>query len=223
MIDGSGDRKDLTTGGLAEDCDPRGVSAKGCNVVSYPFDRKTLIKQSYVLSHSWKSREAENIDTVAGFVRLTWRNCTPRKTKGAILLRCLLCSNNYDIFAICKVLSIEYRVVRLKKCQLGELKRIWMTDVPSLPATPVDPEKDGLPLVSRLGFGPDVKRQAILALLLADLVDLSKQADSVGTRQSSRVARTGGQIGRAVSVNRQSATTSRSPEPRSSITTTYGD
>ena len=59
-----------------------------------------------------------------------------------------------------------------------------MTNVPSLPATPVDPEKNGLSLVSSLGFGPDVECQAILTLLLADLVDLSKQADSVGTRQS---------------------------------------
>ena len=61
----------LTTGRLAKDRDPCWVSTKGCNVVPYPFDRKTLIQQSYVLSHSWKSREAENVDTVAGFVSLT--------------------------------------------------------------------------------------------------------------------------------------------------------
>ena len=67
-----------------------------------------------------------------------------------------------------------------------------MTNTANLPATPVDPEKNSLPLVSRLGFGPDVKCQAILTLLLADLVDLSKQADSVRTRQSARIARTGG-------------------------------
>ena len=98
-----------------------------------------------------------------------------------------------------------------------------MTDVPSLPAPPVDPEKNGLSLVSSLRFGPDVEGQAILALLLADLVDLSKQADSVGTRQSGRISRTSGQIGRAVPVNRQSATTARSPKPRSSVIATYGD
>ena len=98
-----------------------------------------------------------------------------------------------------------------------------MTNVPSLPATPVDPEKNGLSLVSSLRFGPYVECQAILALLLADLVDLSKQADSVETRKSGRISRTGRQIGRAVPVNRQSATTSRSPKPRSSVIATYGD
>ncbi len=55
-----------TTSRLAKDRDPRWVSTKGCNVVSYPFKRKTLIKQSYVLSHSWKSWKAEYVDTVAG-------------------------------------------------------------------------------------------------------------------------------------------------------------
>ena len=98
-----------------------------------------------------------------------------------------------------------------------------MTNVSSLPATPVDPEKNGLSLVPSLGFGPDVECQAILTLLLADLVDLSKQADSVGTRQSSRISRTRRQIGRAVPVNRQSATTARSQESRSSVAATYGD
>ena len=83
-----------------------------------------------------------------------------------------------------------------------------MTNIPSLPATPMDPEKNRLSLLSSLEFGPDVKRQAILTLTLADLVDLSKQTNSVGTRQSSRVPRTGGQIGRAVPMNGQSATTS---------------
>lgn len=57
-----------------------------------------------------------------------------------------------------------------------------MTNGPSLEATPVDPEKNGLSLVSSLGFGPDVECQAILALLIASLVDLRKQADSVGAR-----------------------------------------
>ena len=60
----------LTTGRLAEECDPRWVAAEGCDVVSYPFDRKTLIEQAYVLGHSWKSREAEHVDTVAEFVSL---------------------------------------------------------------------------------------------------------------------------------------------------------
>ena len=78
----------LTTGRLAEDCDPRWVSAKGCNVVSYPFDRKTLIEQSYVLGHSWKSREAEHIDTVAGFVSLTRRNHTPGQKKNQMKKNC---------------------------------------------------------------------------------------------------------------------------------------
>ena len=98
-----------------------------------------------------------------------------------------------------------------------------MTNIPSLPATPIDPEKNRLPPMSRLWFGPDVKSQAILTLPLADLVDLSKQADSVGTRQPGRISRTGGQIGRAVPVNSQSATTPCSPEPRSSVASTYGD
>ena len=120
-------------------------------------------------------------------------------------------------------MSVECRVVRLQKRQLGEFKSNRITRIPSLPATPVDPEKNGLSLVSGLGFGPDVECQAILTLLLADLVDLGKQADSVGTRQSSRISRTGGQIGRAVPVDRQSATTPRSPEPQSSVTATYGD
>ncbi len=49
-----------------------------------------------------------------------------------------------------------------------------MTNAPSLEATPVDPEKNSLLSVSSLGLGPDVECQAILALLMADLVDLSK-------------------------------------------------
>ena len=60
--------------------------------------------------------------------------------------------------------------------------KIRMTNAPSLKVTPVDPEKDGLPLVSSLGFGPDVEFQAVLALLVASLVDLSKQTDRVGSR-----------------------------------------
>ena len=94
--------------------------------------------------------------------------------KAASPSRCLLCTNNHDIFTICKVLSVERWVVRLQQCQLGEVKRIRMTNVPSLEATTVDPEKNSLSLVSSLGFGPDVERQAILALLTAELVDLSK-------------------------------------------------
>jgi hypothetical protein len=98
-----------------------------------------------------------------------------------------------------------------------------MTDVPSLEATPVDPEKNGLMLLSSVGLGPDVECQAILALLIAELADLSKQADRAGTRQSSRISRTGLHIGRAVPGNCQSATTPRSLEPRSSVSATYGD
>ena len=82
-----------------------------------------------------------------------------------------------------------------------------MTNGPSLEATPVDPEKNGLSLVSSLGFGPDVECQAILALLIAGLVNLCKQADSVGARQSSRISSTGLHIRGAVPVNSQSATT----------------
>ena len=66
-----------------------------------------------------------------------------------------------------------------------------MTNAPSLEVTPVDPEKNGLSLVSSLGFGPDIECQAVFALLIAKLVDLSKQADRVGTRQSSGDSRTG--------------------------------
>lgn len=82
-----------------------------------------------------------------------------------------------------------------------------MTNGPTLEATAVDPEKNGLSLVSSLGFGPDVECQAILALLIAELVDLCKQADSVGARQSSRTPRTASHIGGAVPANSQSATT----------------
>ena len=32
-----------------------------------------------------------------------------------------------------------------------------MTNIPRLPATPVDPEENGLSLVPSLGFGPDVE------------------------------------------------------------------
>ena len=59
--------------------------------------------------------------------------------------------------------------------------RTRMTNGPSLEVTPVDPEKNGLSLVSSLGFGPDVESQAVLALLIANLVDLRKQRDRVGS------------------------------------------
>lgn len=130
-----------------------------------------------------------------------------KKKYSAILVGCLLCTNNYDIFAIRKVLSVEYWVVRLQKCQLGALKRTRKTNGPSLEATPVNPEQNGLSPVSSLGFGPDVECQAILALLVAGLADLCKQADSVGARQSSRISRTRLHIGGAVPANSQSATT----------------
>ena len=87
-----------------------------------------------------------------------------------------------------------------------------MTNGPCLEATPVDPEKNGLSLGSSLGFGPDVECQTILALLIAGLVNLSKQADTNGTRQPCRISRTGWQISRAVPVNCQSAMKPRSPE-----------
>ena len=60
--------------------------------------------------------------------------------------------------------------------------RTRMTNGPSLEVTPIDPEKNGLSLVSSLGFGPDIECQAVLALLVANLVDLRKQTDRVGSR-----------------------------------------
>ena len=98
-----------------------------------------------------------------------------------------------------------------------------MTNAPSLEVSSVYPKKNSLSFVSSLRFGPDVECQAVLALLVARLVDLSKQAGRVGTRRSNRICRTGWQIGRAVPANCELVTVPRNPKPRSSVNATYGD
>lgn len=69
------------TSRLAEDDDPMWIASKAGNVVTKPFDGRSLISKPSILFDAWRSREAENAQAVVD-------------------------GHDDDIFVICKILTI---------------------------------------------------------------------------------------------------------------------